>query len=519
MTDSQIYHNQGGGISNAASLTVDNTQLYDNVNGAIRSTGPGSITINHSSIRDNTPYSGSGISVADSTLTLNEITIIGMKTTGLVISGGQTTINNSTITDNSGDTGGGVYVTTNAVVTINNSTIAHNRATTGGGIYINSGSVTVRNSIIADNLAYSSPECSGALSSSGYNLFGNPAGCTLSLGAGDLTNTDPLLGALVDFSDYYHLLPGSPAIDAGNPALPGSGGNACLLTDQRGVTRLGRCDIGAYEYTAPGPAASITVLSGADQRTAPDAAFWDPIRLVVLDATGGPAANVPVTFTAPPSGPSAIFAGSGSHTATVNADLSGFVSSPEFIANGISGDFAITASSGDPAVSVSMDMVIGFPYYVKKAGNDALSCLTPATACATIAAPLHKPGFEPGDTIKVATGIYTTTSGTEVLLLDGSAILSGGWDDAFAEQSGMSTVDGENSRWVVTVDSGQTVKIERFIVQHGYVNANNCAGINNLGTLSLKASAIRDNIGYRGGGICNEGTLTVSDSQITGNQS
>ena len=44
-------------------------------------------------------------------------------------------------------------------------------------------------------------------------------------------------------------LVGSPAIDAGNPAAPGSGGNACATTDQRGVVRPvgAACDMGATE--------------------------------------------------------------------------------------------------------------------------------------------------------------------------------------------------------------------------------------------------------------------------------
>src|SRR5439155_11194254 len=44
---------------------------------------------------------------------------------------------------------------------------------------------------------------------------------------------------------------GSPAVDAGNPASPGSGGTACAALDQRGFPRpLGAaCDIGAVERT------------------------------------------------------------------------------------------------------------------------------------------------------------------------------------------------------------------------------------------------------------------------------
>jgi hypothetical protein len=47
----------------------------------------------------------------------------------------------------------------------------------------------------------------------------------------------------------HALEPGSPAINAGDPAVPGSGGSACEANDQRGIARPqnGRCDIGAYE--------------------------------------------------------------------------------------------------------------------------------------------------------------------------------------------------------------------------------------------------------------------------------
>ncbi len=54
-----------------------------------------------------------------------------------------------------------------------------------------------------------------------------------------------MLGALADNGGptlTHALLPGSPALDAGNDA-------ACSATDQRGVSRPqgAHCDIGAYE--------------------------------------------------------------------------------------------------------------------------------------------------------------------------------------------------------------------------------------------------------------------------------
>ena len=39
----------------------------------------------------------------------------------------------------------------------------------------------------------------------------------------------------------HALLPGSPAINAGNNAV-------CPVTDQRGVARDAACDVGAYEF-------------------------------------------------------------------------------------------------------------------------------------------------------------------------------------------------------------------------------------------------------------------------------
>ena len=85
--------------------------------------------------------------------------------------------------------------------------------------------------------------CSDPLTSQGHNLdSGDSCGFTA---PADLRNTDPRLDTLKDnggFTPTLALLPGSPAIDAGDNA-------ACPATDQRGVTRPqgAACDIGAYE--------------------------------------------------------------------------------------------------------------------------------------------------------------------------------------------------------------------------------------------------------------------------------
>jgi len=72
----------------------------------------------------------------------------------------------------------------------------------------------------------------------------------------------------------------SPAIDAGNPAGCTDHQGNLLATDQRGAPRAGRCDIGAYEYTIPGPPAMIMNLGGTDQRTAPNTFFDLPFKFL-----------------------------------------------------------------------------------------------------------------------------------------------------------------------------------------------------------------------------------------------
>jgi len=63
--------------------------------------------------------------------------------------------------------------------------------------------------------------------------------------SGGYSRKDPLLTT----GGVRRLTSGSPAINAGDPGVPGSGGSTCEATDQRGVTRpIGtRCDIGAFE--------------------------------------------------------------------------------------------------------------------------------------------------------------------------------------------------------------------------------------------------------------------------------
>ena len=179
--------------------------------------------------------------------------------------------------------------------------------------------MTLGNTIVAENTATTSgPDAFGTFASTGNNLIGETDGSSGWVGS-DLTGTiaqplNPLLAPLGNYggpTQTMALLPGSPAIDAGNNALIPAG----VTTDQRGLPRIvnGVVDIGAFESSG----FTIAATSGSGQSTAVFTAFPAPlVATVTANNPIEPVAGGQVTFTPPQSGASATLSGS---PATISA--------------------------------------------------------------------------------------------------------------------------------------------------------------------------------------------------------
>jgi len=91
----------------------------------------------------------------------------------------------------------------------------------------------------------------------------------------------------------------------------------------------------------PGSAASITATAGTPQSATVNTAFATQLQATVKDSFGNGVSGLTVTFTAPGSGASGIFAG-GVNTATTNG--SGVATAAVFTANTTAGVYTVTAS-------------------------------------------------------------------------------------------------------------------------------------------------------------------------------
>ena len=298
ISDNSATGDLGGGIHNDgkdvghATLHINNSLVSNNSGGIYNDAlqaGTATLVITYSTLSNNNTgdainndgwsciFCGNGttsVQITSSSITGNAGNAI-YSDTGRQNCGGSCpvtiSITNSTISGN----GGGLYNSTLSDTVVSNSTISDN----GSGIYNDGGArgTSVFNTTMSNNGVeirnvgaplltmgntifnvspggHSIVSDFGTVTSYGYNISSDNGGGYLS-GPGDQINADPMLGPLQDNGGPTFtraLLPGSPAINAGDPNFVGPPDY-----DQRGPgydrVRGNRLDVGSFEVQNPPP--------------------------------------------------------------------------------------------------------------------------------------------------------------------------------------------------------------------------------------------------------------------------
>ena len=295
ITNGNATGGNGGGIYNdQATLTVTNSTLSSN------SAGGG----------------GGGIYNNVGTLMVTNSALSGNSGGGIYNNVGTLIVTNSTLSSNSG---GGIF---NFSVWPGNATVSVSASTLSGnsGVAISISNTGVCFPIvgcqfgtsaleIGDTILNAGPSginisnSQGTVTSHGYNLSSDLGGGFLTA-TGDQLSTDPLLGPLQDNGGptfTHELLPGSPAINMGNPTF-----TPPPNYDQRGPgfdrVRNGRIDIGAFEVQAAAtPTATPTATATAPfTPTAEPTATFTPTPTATATFTPTATATATATFTPTP---------------------------------------------------------------------------------------------------------------------------------------------------------------------------------------------------------------------------
>lgn len=498
----------GGTIINGGTLTISNTTISGN-----RGTGSSggidnfrALTISSSMISGNAGEMAGGIQNRG-TASISSCTISGNMAgyASGILNSGTLTVSDSTVSGNTGGYFAGAIANlaengSDANAVLLNSTIANNTTSdfSQGGSQLYSGqetgtgqaTVQLSNTLIAGDGSRPNVAAGvgGSFVSHGHNLSTDNASGFLT-GPGDLINTSPLLGPLQDNggpTQTMAILPGSPALDAGdNTLVPAS-----VTSDQRGpgYNRImdGTVDMGAFEAQAvttvtASPTSSLygqvvtftaTVVSEGQSPNAGTVVFWD----------GNTALSGPVAVADGQARFSTAVLSPGMHRITAF-----YSATPAFY-----------ASSGGTTLTITPA-----PLMVTTTADSGPGSLRDAIAAAPA-----------GGTVQFLTGLSGTISlNTGALLITQDVTITG-------PGAGLITVSGNHAFQVFRIAPSVTVTLSGLTIANGSSLGTVGGGISNEGTLTVSSSIISGNYASpRGGGIFNgsTGTLLLSNSTVTGN--
>ncbi len=168
-------------------------------------------------------------------------------------------------------------------------------------------------------------------------------------------SSNPVPGVTVTFTATTATTGASATLSNGGTATTGANGQAS-------VTATANTHAGGYTVMAsasgigspatftltndPGAPATLAANAGTTpQSTTVNTTFTVPLAVTLTDHDGNPISGVTVTFTAPASGASGVFTGSG-NTATAPTNAQGVATAPSITANSTAGGYSVAASGG-----------------------------------------------------------------------------------------------------------------------------------------------------------------------------
>jgi hypothetical protein len=210
----------------------------------------------------------------------------------------------------------------------------------------------------------------------------------------------------------------------------GGGSSATAQTDESGVATspllMAGSTVGPYTVTvsvsglnssatfslknlASGPYA-ITGGAGSSQTTELGTDFAVPLAVTVTDDEGNAVPGASVTFSAPASGASGVFAGYGS-TAVVTTDTNGVATAPDFSADETAGGYIVTAKAAGLASEAAFAMVNTARTTASVSGPDGTYWLVTSSGHVLTSGAAANHGSVSGKLSSKAAGIATTPGG------------------------------------------------------------------------------------------------------------
>ena len=501
LVDSTISNNLTTGFTNTGIATIENATISHNSmgeqGGGIRNTGD--LTVTNSTIFENEASRGGGV--------YNSGTLVMV---------------NSIISNNLGQkNGGGIY--NSATLQITNSTINGNQAITynGGGIcgVGNAGKITLNNSIVAGNSCLTGPDVNlqYCTLSGHHNLIGNGSGQTLINGEdGNLvgTSANSINPGLSEWTEVEagkwrcYLLPGSPAIDAGDTLRALDSNGQSLTEDIYGNARVigDSVNIGAVEGTISGPSSQTYFVTSLENTIAEDGI------LTFIEALEAANQNQPIGDA--PAGSYTeqdVIQFADGLTGTIVPDSkSGFVVSSDLSIWG-PGNNLIVFGAGDStqALTVQPGAELSIHGLTVTGGNIGRGVYNLGNLA--ISNSIFKGNSENGrggiynlGTLSVANSTFSEHS-SSAIINNGSATIT----DCIISNNSSSYGGGIfNQNYLVVTNS--TISDN--------VSSGSGGGISNSGEMTIKKSAIFNNIATGdGGGIYSSGNATITASRISHN--